>query len=92
MNQGERAEWFLYVLRCRDGTWYTGITNDLRQRMEKHAKGTASKYTRSRLPVKMVHHEPCTSRSDALKKERKLKSLSREEKIRYVGNYGKRER
>ena len=76
--------WVLYVLKCRDSTLYTGITNDLPRRITQHNNGTASHYTRSRLPVKLVHQERCRGRSSALKKEYALKQLSRKEKEKYI--------
>ncbi|MEK6742126.1 MAG: GIY-YIG nuclease family protein [Nitrospirota bacterium] len=80
--------WSLYMLRCRDRTLYTGITNDIARRLLLHKKGIAARYTRGRLPVKLVHQEPCGSRSDALKKEHALKKLKRAEKEAYIKNYG----
>lgn len=78
------VSWVLYVLKCRDSTLYTGITNDLRRRITQHNNGTASRYTRSRLPVKLAHQELCRGRSSALKKEYALKQLSRKEKEKYI--------
>jgi predicted GIY-YIG superfamily endonuclease len=71
-------------VKCGDGTFYTGITNDLRRRLDQHNGGTASRYTRSRLPVELVHRETCRSRSSALKKECRMKALSRKEKEAYL--------
>ena len=78
----------LYILKCRDGTLYTGITNDLPRRVTQHNKGTASRYTRSRLPVRLMFSEPCRNRSQALKKEYATKQLSRKEKIAYISDHG----
>jgi len=78
------AAWMLYILKCRDGTLYTGITNDLPRRITQHNNGTASRYTRSRLPVKLVQQERCRGRSSALKKEYAMKQLSRKEKTKYI--------
>lgn len=69
--------WIVYILRCGDGSLYTGITNHLARRLDKHAAGTASRYTRSRLPVTLVYQEPQASRSLALKRELAIKGLSR---------------
>jgi UV DNA damage endonuclease len=80
--------WFVYLLRCADGSLYAGITNDLPRRCEQHNAGTASRYTRSRLPVALVYQEPQGSRSLALKREAAIKALSRQEKeslIRLAG-------
>jgi predicted GIY-YIG superfamily endonuclease len=73
-------------LKCGDGTLYTGITNDLARRIRQHNDGSASRYTRSRLPVKLIYDEPCPGRSQALKKEFAVKSLSRQEKEEYMMN------
>jgi predicted GIY-YIG superfamily endonuclease len=72
--------WYVYLLRCADGSLYTGITKDLERRCRQHAAGTASRYTRSRRPVALVYHEAHASRSLALKREAAIKSLSRREK------------
>ena len=72
--------WFVYMLRCADGTLYTGITNDLTRRCDQHNAGTASRYTRSRLPVALVYQEIQASRSLALKRELAIKKLSRQQK------------
>lgn len=74
------AEWFVYILRCADDTLYTGITNDLVRRCQQHNAGTASRYTRSRLPVVLVYQESQASRSLALKREVAIKALSRQQK------------
>jgi predicted GIY-YIG superfamily endonuclease len=78
------VRWSLYILKCGDGTLYTGITNDLDRRVAQHNSGTASRYTRSRLPVTIIHREPCKNRSSALKKEYAMKQLSRTEKEAYI--------
>jgi predicted GIY-YIG superfamily endonuclease len=72
--------WFVYIMRCADNTLYTGITNDVPRRFGQHNAGTASRYTRSRLPVALVYQEVQSSRSDALKRELAIKALSRQEK------------
>ena len=73
--------WFCYLLRCADDTLYCGITNDLEKRLAAHNAGTASKYTRTRLPVELVFAEPCADRSAASRREMEVKSLSREKKL-----------
>ena len=83
-NTNGRKTWFLYVLKCGDGTLYTGITNDMQRRLRQHNDGSASRYTRSRLPVKLVYQESCRGRSQALKKEFAVKALSRKEKQAYI--------
>lgn len=79
-----RGAWRVYVLRCRDGSLYTGATNDLQRRLRAHACGRGGRYTRSRLPVVLVHSEPARDRSAALRREAALKRLSRAEKLALV--------
>jgi putative endonuclease len=79
-----RSHWLVYLLRCSDGSLYTGITNDLPKRLKTHGDGKASKYTRSRLPVALAYSEPQRSKSAALKREAAIKRLRRPEKNRLV--------
>ncbi len=72
--------WFLYILRCRDGSLYTGITTDVEKRFEAHRSGKGAKYTRGRGPLELVYREECGTHSEALKREIAVKRLSREEK------------
>jgi putative endonuclease len=76
--------WHCYILECADGTLYTGITNDLEKRLAAHNGGTASKYTRSRLPVKQVFSEAQPDRSAASRRELEIKRLPRSEKLALV--------
>ena len=80
----EQSTWFVYILRCSDGSLYTGITNCLERRLEKHNRGVASRYTRARLPVCLIYSEPQANRSVASKREAAIKSLEREEKLQLV--------
>lgn len=73
-------QWFVYILRCADGSLYTGITNDLERRIEQHNAGTASRYTRSRLPVTLKYQEEAKTKGAALKRELAIKALSRQAK------------
>jgi putative endonuclease len=75
------VNWFCYLLRCADDTLYCGITNDLEKRLVAHNAGTASKYTRARVPVELVFAESCADRSAASKREMEIKSLKRAEKL-----------
>jgi predicted GIY-YIG superfamily endonuclease len=76
----------VYVLRCRTGQLYTGCTTDLERRVREHNSGTASRFTRSRLPVAVVYKEELRSRSDALKREHAIKAMSRHEKLLLIGH------
>ena len=81
LKRGEpAATWVVYIMRCVDGSLDTGISNDLPRRLEQHNAGTASRYTRSRLPVVLVYQEPQASRGLALKRELAIKALSRQAK------------
>jgi putative endonuclease len=73
------------MLRCGDGTLYTGITNDLARRLARHRAGTASAYTRSRQPVQLAYREVQPSRSRALRREAALKRMPRAAKLLLVG-------
>lgn len=72
------------MLRCGDGSLYTGITNDLPTRLVRHSAGTASAYTRSRLPVRLVYQEPQPTRAAALQREAELRRLPRTGKLALV--------
>jgi len=74
------STWYLYILRCKDGTLYTGITTDVEKRLEAHRSGKGAKYTRGRAPLELVYRETCGSHSEALKREYQIKALSRQEK------------
>jgi len=78
--------WVVYVLRCRGGTLYTGVTTDPARRLKQHNAGTASRYTRSRLPVKMVYREDQPTKSAALKREWAIKQLPRSAKLRLISS------
>jgi predicted GIY-YIG superfamily endonuclease len=71
---------FIYILRCRDGSLYTGIAKDLARRLERHRLGKASKYTRSRLPVILVWKRRLLTWSRALQEEHRVKALTRAQK------------
>lgn len=74
------SRWYLYILRCRDNTLYTGITTDVEKRLEAHRSGKGAKYTRGRTPLELVYREECENHSHALKRELEVKALSRAEK------------
>lgn len=77
--------WQLYLLRCGDGTLYTGIALDAQKRLLAHQKGKGAKYTRGRGPLKLVYTETCTNHSDALKRELEVKAMTREQKEALIG-------
>ncbi|MBQ5711497.1 MAG: GIY-YIG nuclease family protein [Oscillospiraceae bacterium] len=76
--------WKLYILRCGDGTLYTGITTDVEARLETHRAGKGAKYTRGRGPLELVYSEECGTHSEALKRELQIKAMTRDEKERAI--------
>ena len=72
--------WFCYLVACADGSLYAGITTDLERRVSEHNRGTASKYTRGRRPVRLVYAEPQPDRAEASRREWEIKALSRDRK------------
>lgn len=74
--------WTVYMVRCADGSLYTGITTDVARRVREHNEGRAgARYTRSRRPVVLVFHEASAGRGEALRRERAIKGLTRAEKL-----------
>ena len=76
--------WFVYILRCADGTLYTGYTNDVEARVKKHNAGKGAKYTKSRLPVVACYTETLDSKSLAMKREYRIKKLTRAQKLTLI--------
>lgn len=76
--------WFLYILRCKDGSHYTGITTDVAKRLEAHRSGKGAKYTRGRGPLELLYQEECGTHSQALKREYAVKNLTRQEKEQLI--------
>lgn len=78
-------QWVLYILECRDGTLYTGITDDLEHRLSVHGTAKGAKYTRGRGPFILRYTEACQDHSHALKREIQVKRLPRPDKLRLCG-------
>lgn len=78
----------VYIVRCSDGSLYTGWSTDVLKRLQVHNSGRGAKYTRSRLPVTLVYAEICKDKSAALSRERAIKSLTRQDKERLIQSYG----
>jgi len=76
--------YFLYILQCKDSSLYTGITKDLEKRLKKHNNGKGSKYVRSRVPFKLVYTEEFSNKMEAMKREWKVKQLSKLEKEKLI--------
>ena len=77
--------WYVYILRCGDGSLYCGIAHDVEKRLAQHRCGKGAKYTRGRSPLELVYREECGDHSAALKREIEIKKLSREEKEKLIG-------
>lgn len=75
---------YVYILRCGDGSLYTGWTNDLERRLAAHSAGKGGKYTRSHLPVELVYYETLPGPHEAMSRERHIKALSRREKLELI--------
>ncbi len=80
--------WHLYIIQCRDGTLYTGITNDLKRRICDHNRGRGCRYTKYRWPVLLVYAEKFPDRSSALKREAQIQGWSRKEKEALIQSLG----
>lgn len=76
--------WFVYILKCRDGSLYTGITNDPQKRLKEHISGKGGRYTRSHRPVKIAYLEKARGRSAALKREALIKKMKRGQKLSLI--------
>ncbi len=79
-------QWYVYMLRCGDGSLYTGITPDVQARLSKHRQGLGAKYTRGRGPLTLVYTECCPDRAAASRREYAIKQLSRPEKESLIAN------
>lgn len=77
--------WYVYMLRCRDNSLYTGYTDDVARRAAVHNAGKGAKYTKARLPVSVVYQEECPDKSSALKREYAIKQLTKAQKEALIG-------
>ena len=82
-----RKNWIVYILLCKDATFYTGISNDINRRLLEHEKGSGAKYTRGRGPFKIVYEAFFNTASEASKEEYRIKKLSKAQKITLTKNY-----
>jgi len=73
-------EWYVYILLCGDGSYYTGITTDVQKRLETHKNGKGAKYTRGRGPLSLLYVETLANKSEALKREHVIKQLTKKKK------------
>ena len=84
MDKAYMDENYTYIVRCADGTLYTGWTNDLKKRIKAHNAGKGAKYTKSRRPVVLKYYESFSTRQEAMRREWEIKQLSRKEKLELV--------
>ena len=77
-------QWCVYILKCKDGTLYTGSTDDFEKRLAAHRSGKGAKYTRGRAPLTPVYLEPCEDHSSACKREYAVKQLTRQQKLALI--------
>lgn len=80
----EKTSYFVYILQCKDKTFYIGTTNDVQKRLEAHNSGKGAKYTKIRRPVELLYFEDVETKSNALKRERELKKYSRTKKEQFL--------
>lgn len=78
---------YVYILECKDGTFYTGWTNNLEKRVEKHNTGKGAKYTKSRIPVVLKYYEKYETKEEAMRREYEIKQYSRQQKIQLIESY-----
>lgn len=84
MSEGNSDGWIVYIIHCSDDTYYTGITNNLQQRLQQHEEGKGAKYFRGRKPLSVVYTEHVENRSVASKREAAIKKLPRLKKIELI--------
>lgn len=84
MGKMDQNKAFIYVLRCCDGSLYTGYTTNLEKRIKTHQAGKGAKYTRARLPVELIYWEEFASKSQAMSAESRFKQKSRQQKLDYI--------
>ncbi|SMC26543.1 putative endonuclease [Clostridium acidisoli DSM 12555] len=78
---------YVYILKCKDETLYTGYTNDLDNRIKVHNSGKGAKYTRCRLPIELIYFEKYETKSEAMKREYYIKTLKRVDKIKLIDGF-----
>jgi putative endonuclease len=87
--QASEASWWLYLIECRDGSFYAGITNDLDARYQAHVSGRGARYTRSHPPLRLIGARPYANRAAASRAEWEIKQLPKHRKIGYLTENGR---
>ena len=85
LAKSNESLWYVYILKCADNTYYTGITNNIKRRIQQHDTNKGAKYTKGRGPFSLVYRDKCKNRADASRKEYSIKNLSLAEKIILIG-------
>ncbi len=86
MKRGGRKDWTVYILRCRDGSLYTGIAKNVQARFKQHSEGRGAAYTRTRLPVRLLYQQEGLTHSNALIREAQIKAMPRSKKEEMILN------
>jgi putative endonuclease len=81
------SETFVYIVECADGSFYTGWTTDPERRLREHNAGRGARYTRSRRPLKLAYLEPQPDRAAAMRRERRIKNFTRDQKVALIDSY-----
>ena len=81
---------YTYILECKDGTYYTGWTNNLNKRLKDHNDGKGAKYTKARLPVSLIYYEEFQTKQEAMSREYVIKHMTRKEKSKLISEYGEK--
>ena len=84
MNTGTDRDCYIYMVRCRDGSIYTGWTTELDRRIAQHNSGKGAKYTKSRRPVELVYYEKFGAKQEAMRREAEIKKMTRKQKIKLI--------
>lgn len=87
MSKISKFSWIVYILLCEDGTLYTGITNDIKKRLQAHLKGKGARYTKSHIPKEIVYQESFVNRSHASKRESQIKALKKNQKQELINEH-----
>jgi len=86
IKRGGRKDWTVYIIRCGDGSLYTGIAKDVRARVKQHSQGRGATYTRTRLPIELLYQQEGLTHSEALIREAKIKAMPRSKKEEIIFN------
>ncbi len=84
-----KKSWYVYILLCSDGSFYTGITNNVKERMKEHNAGSGAKYTRGRKPVTLAYRETHPNQASARRREEEIKKLERRNKEKLVSDFSR---